>query len=197
MKKTIAWILLLAMMMSLCACGATKEKETATKDGQAQTPAEETEDLTVPVELYMAVMDFSGDGAEAYVESLQEEDSDIQVKYYNEEYYIQTVTEGERRETLAKYMDVDTVAEELFAEYPGVFVDAELSEDLKQITFIVNKDAYMNGDGMVGFAALLGGAVMISQIQSYSMMPLEEREANSIVIMDENNEVIYDSASEA
>ena len=208
MKKLIAFVLALTLLSSFCACSSDENPDTSTKT-DATTTDVETSDISVPgldlieqitvdpnapVDIYLRVYDFSGTDTKTYVENLQKENPEGKYQYYNEDFYIQTITEKERTEMLDKLNDVNELSATMFESYPDVFISAEVSDDLSQITYKVNGDAYRNS--MAGFVVLLGGAITLDQIQAYNLLPLEDRQV-TILIIDETGAVIYDSSEDS
>ena len=144
MKRIIAFILAITMMTSLCACGnpsepastnpASEEVETTEKKNIVEEILDIKSDDD-PVDIYHSIMDFEGIGAEAYIENLKAENPENQYRYYNEKYYIQTITEGERKAVLEQAKNVDTFFTEVFAtDYPGMFIKAELNRNMDELT---------------------------------------------------------------
>lgn len=195
MKRMVALVLAMAMLLSLCACGQSDApaKDTAAV-AEVQSMTEEILDMTSddPVDIYHLIMDFEDKGAEAYIAGLQEENPDKEYRYYNEEYYIETITEGERKEALEQMMDADAFFAEAFeSEYPGLFIKAELNHDLDKLTFHFNRAAYEE-NMFVGFAVLVIGAAYMDSLGAYNLVPPEDREPH-FVCVDENGEVLMDS----
>lgn len=205
MKKLIALILALTMLGSLCACSSgessgssTKndsEKTDSTKGGSSFFDDESQEEIIInqnaPVDIYQRVYDVSGAGTEAYLENLQKENPEGKFTYYNEEFYIQTITEKERAEMLEKLNDISGLSATMFEDFPGVYIGAEINDDLNQLTYQVNAEAYQNS--MAGLAIVFGGAITLDQIQAYNLLPLDKR-VGTIRVIDENGTVIFDTA---
>ena len=197
MKKVIALVLALTLLGSLCACSSGGSSNSGGTKPGAENKIPGT-DIVVnpnaPVDIYLRVYDFSGEGAKTYVENLQKENPDAKYQYYDEEFYMQTITEKERSEMLEKLDDVNAFSATLFEDYPGVYIGAEVNDDLTQITYQVNEQAYTNS--MVGFVILLGGAVTLDQIQAYNLVTPDQREG-VIRVINENGTLIYDSAAQS
>ena len=179
MKRIISLILVLSMMLSLCACGGGGSSAILKSDDD-------------PVEIYLSVMDFEGEGAEAYIESLRETNPDKEYKYYNEEYYILVVTEGERKKTLEEYKDLSKVLSDAFSvEYPGLISEVELSDDMNALTFHLNSEV-LEENAFAAYAILILGAVYLDNVQGYNLIDPENRNPR-LICVNENGEVIMDS----
>ena len=205
MKRIVALLMAIAMLLSICACGGS-ESQTNPDAGitgvtESLTPTADKnllEDfLNIksdddPVDIYLSIMDFEGIGAEAYIAQMQEENPDGQYRYYNEEYYIETITEGERKELLARLKDVDTFFDETFAaDNPGLFIKAELNKDMDELVLHFNKDAY-ESDPFMGFSVLIMGAAYLDAIQGYNLVSPENRDLR-LLCVDENGETLIDT----
>lgn len=212
MKKIIALLLTFALMLSLCACGSQAPnaedqpaKTESSGNAAIATEAPATEEdkslleeiLNVksdddPVDIYHSIMDFEGVGAEAYIAQQQEQNPDNQYRYYNEKYYIETITEGERKAVLEKVSDPDAFFQEaLGAEYPGLLIKAELNRSMDTLTFHLNREVY-DANPFMGFSMLIVGAAFCDSIQAYNLVPPEERNAR-FVCLDENGDTLIDS----
>lgn len=201
MKRILAFILAITMLISLCACGNTSAPA-ATNPGDEAVEATEKKNIVEeildiksdddPVDIYHSIMDFEGIGAEAYIENLKVENPENQYRYYNEKYYIQTITEGERKAVLEQVKDVDAFFTEVFAtDYPGMFIKAELNRNMDELTLHLNKDVY-ESNLFAGFTILIVGAAYIDSIQAYNLVSPEKR-AGHFACVDENGEVLIDS----
>ena len=202
MKRAISILLVVTMLLSLCACGSTSTNSSTTNSDTA-APTEEKNIIEEifdiksdddPVDIYHSIMDFEGIGAEAYLENLKQENPDNQYRYYNEQYYIQTITEGERKAVLEHVTDVDTFFAEAFAtDYPGMFIKAELNKNMNELTLHLNRDAY-DSNLFAGFAILIIGGAYVDSLQAYNLVSPEKRDGR-LVCVDENGEVLIDSDS--
>ena len=196
MKRIIAVFLVLVMLFGMCACGNTKAPtDSAAETSENQTFAEEfpaADFDNKPVDIYRAVLDFEGVGAEAYVANLKAENPEKEYRYYNEDYYIETITEAERKATLEEMKNVDTFFAGAFAEeYPGLFIKAELNKNLDELTLHFNREAY-ESNMFVGFAVLVVGAAYMDTLAAYNLVAPEDR-APHFVCVDENGEILLDS----
>ena len=186
MKRIVAAIMVLVMLFGMCACG--KANDGAAGAGDLLNFKSDDD----PVDIYRLVMDFEDAGAEAYIAGLKEENPDKEYRYYNEEYYIETITEGERKAALEEMKDADAFFAEVFeSEYPGMFIKAELSRDMNELTFHFNRAAY-ESNMFAGFAVLIIGAAYMDSVCAYNLVDLEDR-APHFVCVDENGEVLMDS----
>jgi len=190
------------MLFSLCACGGTSTETNAASSTNSTTPA--TEDKSVleeilniksdedPVDIYLAIMDFEEIGAEAYLENLKAENPENEYRYYNEHYYIQTITEGERKAILEQMKDPDVFFTELFeTDYPGMFIKAELNKGMDELTLHLNREAY-ESNFFASFVILIGGAAYLDSVQAYDLVSPENR-GSRLICVDENGEVLMDS----
>ncbi len=202
MKRAISILLVVAMLLSLCACGSTSTNSSTTNNDTAAP----TEDKNIieeifdiksdddPVDIYHSIMDFEGIGAEAYLENLKQENPENQYRYYNEQYYIQTITEGERKAVLEQVTDVDAFFSEAFAtDYPGMFIKAELNKNMNELTLHLNRDVY-DSNLFAGFAILIVGGAYVDSLQAYNLVSPEKRDGR-LVCVDENGEILIDSDS--
>lgn len=145
-----------------------------------------------PVEIYHAVLDFEGVGAEAYLTKLREENPEKQYRYFNEEYFIETITEGERKAILEQIKNADAYFTEAFvADYPGMFIKAEVDRNLDALTLHFNRKIYEENP-FTGFAILISGSIYMNSLDAYNLVPPEDREIR-IVCVDENGEILMDS----
>lgn len=199
MKKIIAIILIAVMLFSLCACGSSSAETTVANEApttsEGKNLVEEILDIKSDddqVDIYHSIMDFEDVGAEAYIANLKEENPENQYRYYNEKYYIQTITEGERKAVLEQVKDVDAFFTEVFAtDYPGMFIKAELNKNMDELTLHFNREAY-DSNPFAGFTVLIIGSAYMDSIQAYNLVSPEKRESH-FVCVDENGEVLIDS----
>lgn len=202
MKRIIAAIMAVVMLFSLCACGGTSTETNAESSTNGTTPA--TEDKSVleeilniksdedPVDIYHAIMDFEEIGAEAYIENLRAENPENEYRYYNEHYYIQTITEGERKAILEQMKDPDVFFAQVFeTDYPGLYIKAELSRDMDELTLHLNREAY-ESNFFASFMVLISGAAYLDSVQAYDLVSPENR-GSRLLCVDENGEVLMDS----
>lgn len=198
MNRIIAAIMAIVMLFSMCACG---NPNAPANDAPATTERKNLveEILNIqsdddPVDIYHAIMDFEGIGAEAYLANLKEENPEKQYRYYNEKYYIETITEGERKAVLEQAKDANAFFDEVFAtDYPGMFVKAELNRNMDELTLHFNREAY-ESSLFAGFAVLIIGAAYMDSLNAYNLVSPEKRESH-FVCVDENREVLLDSDS--
>lgn len=196
MSRIIAAILVVSMLFSMCACGnSSTPADNALEATEEKNLVEEIFDIKSdddPVDIYHAIMDFEGIGAEAYLAELKEENPGKQYRYYNEKYYVETITEGERKAVLEQVKDVNAFFTEVFAaDYPGMFVKAELNRNMDDLTLHFNRDAY-ESNMFAGFTVLIIGAAYMESLNAYNLVPPEKRESH-FVCVDENGEVLLDS----
>lgn len=201
MKRIIAVIITLAILFSLCACGSSEPNDdtSATSNTPATTENKSLlEDILSiksdddPVDIYLSIMDFEEIGAEAYIAKLKEENPDNTYRYYNEKYYVQTITEGERKAVLEQVTDVDAFFTEAFStDYPDLFIKAELSKGMDELTLHFNRDAY-ESNLFVGFTTLIVGAAYLDSLQAYSLVSPEKRNSH-LICVDESGDVLIDS----
>lgn len=145
-----------------------------------------------PVEIYHAILDFTGIGAEAYLADLRANNPEKQYRYYNEEYFIETITEGERKAILEQLKDADQYFTESFAaDYPGMFIKAELDRNEELLTLHFIRAGY-ESNMFTGFTALISGSIYMNSLDAYKLIPPEEREIH-IICVDENGGILMDS----
>ena len=201
MKRIIAVILIVAMLFSLCSCGGSSTESNVTNEilvaTEGKNLVEEFLDIRSdddPVDIYFSFMDFEGIGAEAYIANLKEENPENQYRYYNEKYYIQTITEGERKSILEQAKDANTFFTEAFAtDYSGMFIKADLNKDMDELTLHFNREAY-ESNVFASFAVLIIGAAYMDSLSAYNLVSPENREIH-FVCVDETGEVLLDSDS--
>lgn len=194
MKRIIAATTVFIMLFNLCACGNTVHSQGAAPTEGAsiadEIPDVQSED--VPVDIYLSIADFDNIGAEAYLEKLKQEHPDNQYRYYNEQYYIQTITEGARKAFLEYFTDADAIFTEAFeANYPGMFIKAELNSSMNEVTLHLSRDIY-DSDLFAGFTVLLVGVAYLDSLQAYNLVPPESRDAR-LVCVDETGAILIDS----
>ena len=177
LKRRFVTLLSVLIAVLLCACGQTRPADDGT------------------VDIYLPVQDTEGVGAQAYVQALQEENPDMRYTYYNDGYYIQTVTESERQ----AMVDYLTGSENPFAaviaaseQYGDVFIDAEVSGDGAAVVFTVDRDAYMLDSVGAAYYAWYLGSAYGERLQAYELVPLDERGV-SVSCVDENGDVLMQS----
>lgn len=205
MKRIIAAIMAAVMLFSLCACGNsnagtnTEAGSNANGDVPATTEGKSAleEILNIksdedPVDIYHAIMDFEEIGAEAYLERLKAENPENAYRYYNEKYYIQTITEGERKAVLEQMKDPSVFFADAFeADYPGLFIKAELNRGMDELTMHLNRAAF-ESNFFTSFAVLIIGAAYLDSVQAYNLVTPENR-GSRLVCVDENGAVLMDS----
>ena len=175
LKRLFIPLLSVLLAVLLCACGQTRGSET--------------------VDIYLPVQDTEGIGAQAYVQDLQDENPDMRYTYYNDEYYILTITETERQ-AMADYLTGD---ENPFAgviaaseEYGAVFTDVEISADGSSVVFTVDREQYLLDSVGAAYYAWVLGDTYGQRLQAYELIPLDERGV-SVRCVDETGDVLMQS----
>lgn len=204
MKKAITFIMIFAMLLSLFACGNSDTNIDNTYS-ETTAPTESNnfidEILNIksdddPVNIYRSIIDFNDISADDYLENLRQENPDNQYQYYNEQYYIQTITEGERKAVLEQLTDVDTFFSEAFAaDYPGMFIKAELNTDMNELTLHLNSSVYESSLA-TDFAILIFSTVYLDSLQAYNLVSPEERDGRLICVDEDGNILINSDSSE-
>lgn len=177
------------------------EKETISKSEEVTQENEVATGKDVDIILPMLSMNMEEKGIEDYVENLKKENPGNTYSVYNEEYYIQTMKESERKEALAKLKDdelVGGIIKDIFedSDFEGIFIKCDYDDLFQNVTFNVNKEKYMGNQLMVNLSV----AVVFSQLgeatQAYSLIQPENRIFKLVIIDDVTNEVLYDSTQE-
>lgn len=155
--------------------------------------AEAEDDL---VDIYIPIVDYSGNGALAYVDSLQKDDPDGVYKYFSEDYYIQTITEAERQEQLEKIFPISEKLMEVYKKVPGLNVvrKIETNEAGNEITLTIKKADYKKLNVSEQYTLMMCASSYGKLAEAYTLMPLEERNVR-FSIVDENGNKLYEYQS--
>lgn len=210
MKKLI--IVLFACILTFTACSsktnsvdlteqsATEEKKDnlIVEDNIKQEEKMFDKDVDIVLAMYAASEDTT---IEDYIAELKEFDPDGVYSIYNEDYYIQTIKESERKAMLDEIMSADylnSAFQEIFSdeEYNGAFVKMEYDELFQNVSFYVDREAYDNAGLLAVFGPFLLTGIYSDSIQAYNLIPVESRTVTMLIIDNDTNEVIYDSSQE-
>lgn len=165
----------------LCACGNTTTNNNMSNNTD-DTPLNAVEEIdkSKPIDIILPMLSLNGETIDAYVAALATENPSETYSVYNEEYYIQTITEGERLEILETFSSSDVLNdtlenlqsdEQLFS----IFVKIEADELYQNFKVYVNKDAYEQNIFAVQFVIPLTLSVISQSCQAYSLVLPEDR----------------------
>lgn len=206
-------VLILFLMFVLCGCSSDKtigEEETVNDFfvPKKTTESQNSIDTSVPtltntptpiidkdVEIISRWIDMSGEGTiEDYVAELNETEKDKKYKVYNEECYSFFIKESERIELLDKFLS-DEAMQELLLQindgYPNVYTKIQFNDDFTEVKIFANKEKYDESDLFVSFTPTFILALYSELVQSYELIPVEERRLDFCIIDNKTNEVIY------
>lgn len=210
MKKLITIIITCVLFFTACSSNTntvdlTDEPSTvSTENINKSTNDEKIEekffdnDVDIILAMYAASEDTT---IEDYVAELKESDPDGVYSIYNEDYYIQTIKESERKAMLDEIMSADylnSAFQEIFSdeEYNGAFVKMEYDDLFQNVSFYVDREAYDNAGLLAVFGPFLLTGIYSDSIQAYNLIPVESRTVTMLIIDNDTNEVIYDSSQE-
>lgn len=205
MKKKLLLLLMTASLLSGCgnaanvsvetSNGQTSEETSIVEETAEKIKSTDSTDITKDVDIIRKAFAFDDNGMEAYIEQLKAEDPKGRYSVYNDEYYIQTITEAERQEYLDAMSDKSAI-DEAFAmvttdeQYGGAIVEIKYDDALQNFEIYVDKAKYEENI----FACSLGTGLIITAIsdsyQAYNLVVPEERIINITIIDKETGTVI-------
>jgi len=202
MKKRLLSILLLCCLV-FTACSSQKIKVDL-KENEENKIEEQQEDASnqvlfdKDVDIVLFRMDFDNSPIEEYVGKLQEENPDEVYSVYDDDHYIQTIKESERRELVVQMKEDEYIAglfKDVFSteQYGGAFLSIEYDDLLQNITLYADKDAYQSAGMSASYGAIIVAMMYSDTVQAYNLIPVEERIYNVFIIDENTGEILYDS----
>lgn len=212
MKKKLL-SLLLATTVILAGCGnktntvdltAEPQLETEVESQSSEVQLEETtetlpsdvkDDNEEKVDIALRMMSFNGESIEEYIKFLEGENPGNQYSVYNDEYYMETISESERKEGLEEWKKKSTIDDsfkEIFTDeqYGGAFINMDYDDSFQNFKFYVDKDKYKENE----FACTLGVGIVATAIsdtyQAYNLVLPEDRITEVQIIDNETKEVL-------
>lgn len=221
MKKKLLFMVCIALL--LCACGNNEQEnqeptkaETSTeqevvveKHQEVQEPIEpesgivkeeepiekeSEEENNNEVDIIMMAFMFDNNGIDSYIEMLQENDPDGKYKKYDDMYYIETITEKERKEVLKDFKD--SQLKETYATfdtddaYGGCVLNIKEDKELQNFEVYVDSEIYKQNE----FECCLGIEMLLKitseTYQAYNLIEPSERITNVKIIDNTTGEVL-------
>lgn len=200
MKKKLLLLLVVTITL-LSACGNTTQNYNSGSDvpiatsESSSTPlvsmdepnidstvssSESDIDNSQPVDIILPMVSLTGETIDTYVETLIANNPSETYSVYNEEYYIQTITEKERLEALEAFSDttvLDAALESLQSDdlLTGIFVKIETDGLFQNFKLYVNKDAYEQNIFAAQFVTALSLSIISESYQAYNLILPENR----------------------
>ena len=167
------------------------EKEIAKEEPVVVENEEENND---EVDIIMMAFMLDNNGIDSYIEMLQEDDPDGKYKKYDDMYYIETITEKERKEVLKDFKDIQL--KETYATfdtddaYGGCVLKIKEDKELQNFKVYVDSEIYKQNE----FECCLGIEMLLkitSEIyQAYNLVEPSERITNVEIIDNTTGEVL-------
>lgn len=206
----------------LCACGNNEQEnqeptkaETSTeqevvveKHQEVQEPIEPEKEIVKEepieketeeensneVDIIMMAFMFDNNGIDSYIEMLQENDPEGKYKKYDDMYYIETITEKERKEVLKDFKD--SQLKETYATfdtddaYGGCVLEIKEDKELQNFEVYVDSEIYKQNE----FECCLGIEMLLKitseTYQAYNLIEPSERITNVKIIDNTTGEVL-------
>lgn len=131
-----------------------------------------------------------------YVEKLQIENPDETYSIYDENHYVQTIKESERKEFLKK---IDEELEKSFydifnsEETKDVFENVEYDVLVENITFYADKESYKENEFVSMFSVVITSNVFADVVQAYNLIEPDDRNCKILIVDKETEEILYSS----
>ena len=168
------------------------EKEIVKEEELVEKETEEENNNEVDI-IMMAFM-FDNNGIDSYIEMLQENDPDGKYKKYDDMYYIETITEKERKEVLKDFKD--SQLKETYATfdtddaYGGCVLNIKEDKELQNFEVYVDSEIYKQNE----FECCLGIEMLLKitseTYQAYNLIEPSERITNVKIIDNATGEVL-------
>ena len=206
----------------LCACGnneqanqestkaetSTEQEVVVEKHQEVQEPIEPEKEIVKEepieketeeennneVDIIMMAFMFDNNGIDSYIEMLQENDPDGKYKKYDDIYYIETITEKERKEVLKDFKD--SQLKETYATfdtddaYGGCVLKIKEDKELQNFEVYVDSEIYKQNE----FECCLGIEMLLKitseTYQAYNLIEPSERITNVKIIDNATGEVL-------
>lgn len=200
-KNLIAFLLLCCLLVAGCSSKTTKIDLTDNTGNTVDTEKDEASNQVLfdkDVDIVLYRMSFDNSSIEDYVAKLQEENPDKVYSVYDDNHYVVTIKESERRALVEEMKDDEYISEmfkDVFTDeqYGGAFISMEYDELFQNITFYADKDAYQAAGISASFGSTLVAMMYSDFVQAYNLIPLEERIYNVVIIDEATGEILYDS----
>ena len=179
--------------------GASNSEQVEKKDTEENEKQEDVKGekiLDKDVDIVFSAVITGEETIEKYVENLQAENSDKIYSIYDENHYVQTIKESERKEFLNA---VDEELEKSFydifnsEETKDVFENVEYDALLENITFYANKEAFKENEFVSTFSAVITSSVFADVVQAYNLIEPDNRKCKILIVDKETEEVLYNS----
>lgn len=205
MKKRLFSILVLICLL-ITACSSKNTKVDLSDTGKSNVEKEqETEvnqvlfDKEVDIILYR--LSYDNSSIEDYVAELQKEEPNEIYSVYDDNHYIQTIMESERRDIVEEMRNDEYIAglfKDVFSgeQYGGAFSSMEYDELLQNITFYADKDAYQAAGMSASYGTVIVAMMYSDTVQAYNLIPVDERIYSVVIIDEDTGEILYDSNEE-
>lgn len=176
---------------------ASNFEQVEKKDTEENEKQEDVKDvLDKDVDIVLSAVITGEETIEKYVENLQVENPDKIYSIYDENHYVQTIKESERKEFL------NTVDEELEKSFYDIFNSEETKDAfenveydvlLENITFYANKDAFKENEFVCTISAVITSSVFADVVQAYNLIETNDRNCKILIVDKETEEVLYNS----
>lgn len=179
--------------------GASNSEQVEKKDTEENEKQEDVKGekiLDKDVDIVFSAVIAGEETIEKYVENLQAENSEKIYSIYDENHYVQTIKESERKEFLNA---VDEELEKSFydifnsEETKDVFENVEYDALLENITFYANKEAFKENEFVSTFSAVITSSVFADVVQAYNLIEPDNRKCKILIVDKETEEVLYNS----
>lgn len=182
--------------VDLSASNSEQVEKKDTEENEKQEDVKEEKIFDKDVDIVFSAVITGEETIEKYVENLQVENPEKIYSIYDENHYVQTIKESERKEFL------NTVDEELeksfydifnSEETKDVFENVEYDVLLENITFYANKDAFKENEFVSTFSAVITSSVFADVVQAYNLIEPNDRNCKILIVDKETEEVLYNS----
>ena len=182
--------------VDLSASNSEQVEKKDIEENEKQEDVKEEKIFDKDVDIVFSAVITGEETIEKYVENLQVENPEKIYSIYDENHYVQTIKESERKEFL------NTVDEELeksfydifnSEETKDVFENVEYDVLLENITFYANKDAFKENEFVSTFSAVITSSVFADVVQAYNLIEPNDRNCKILIVDKETEEVLYNS----
>jgi hypothetical protein len=149
------------------------------------------------VKVTFAAAIFEGDSIEEYMKEQMKENSEyISVEKYNDEYFIVTMLESNRKSVIKT---LNNTMEEFMNEFisdkdfNGAFTSIKYNSDLSEIEVYANSEKYENLDFASNVSFIIGLAFVSDYYQAYNLVDINNRKGIITIYDKDTNEVLYSS----
>lgn len=189
MKKKLLIVSTLIAML-ICGCGDTHSVNLTSTPNPVPPTNEEfssvfdestvSEDDTKEVEIILVMIAFGDTSIDDYIEQLKSDNPEKQYSVYNDEYYIQTITESERKsflENMENEYVVDESFKDLFSNesYGEAFISMEYDDSFQHFKFYVDKEKFETNELTCTIGATISATAISDSYQAYNLIMPENR----------------------